>query len=111
MAPSETAAAGAVTPRTWRPGDVQAEFARWQAAEPAVLGRMLITVLASGTSCMASLSERGGSGWRKVASSSPTSRRDFASVRSTPPMVTPMATRFAVPNRLTRTGMSDGVPG
>jgi 2-polyprenyl-3-methyl-5-hydroxy-6-metoxy-1,4-benzoquinol methylase len=34
MAPSETAAAGAVTPRTWTPGDVQAEFARWQAAEP-----------------------------------------------------------------------------
>src|ERR1043166_165221 len=34
----------------------------WHAAEPAVLGRILITVLASGNSSMASESERGGSG-------------------------------------------------
>jgi hypothetical protein len=34
MTPSETAAAGAVTPRRWSAGEVRAEFARWQAAEP-----------------------------------------------------------------------------
>ncbi len=82
----------------------------WQAGEPTVFGRIDITVLASGHSSIASPKLRGGSGWRRVASTSPTSRNDAASCRSTPFIVTPMATRFTVPNRLARTGMGDGVP-
>jgi hypothetical protein len=41
----------------------------WQAGEPTVLGRIDITVRASGSSSIASPKLRGGSGWRKVASS------------------------------------------
>ncbi len=65
---------------------------------------------ASGSKSIASRKERGGSGWRNVAINSPTSRKLFASRRSTPPMVTPMATRFTVPNKFTSTGMDEGLP-
>ena len=84
----------------------------WQAAllAPTVLGFIDSTLLASGISSSASAMLRGGSGWRSEASSSPTSRRLLASRRSTPPMVTPIAMRFTVPNRLTSTGMSEREP-
>ena len=75
-----------------------------------VLSRMPMTVWASGSISQASFRPRGGSGLRRKASSSPTSRSSPAVVRSRPSRVTPMATRFTVPNRLTSTGMSDGVP-
>ena len=75
-----------------------------------VFGRMDITVCASGSSSMASLMPRGGSGWRRKASSSPTSRSSPAVVRGSPPRVTPSATRFTVPNRLARHGIGEIVP-
>ena len=75
-----------------------------------VAGRMDITVLASGSISKASFSPRGGSGLRRKASSSPTSRRSAAVVRSRPSRVTPMATRLTVPNRLTRQGMDERSP-
>ncbi len=71
---------------------------------------MDITVLASGSMSQASLSPRGGSGARRKASNSPTSRRSAAVARSRPSSVTPMATRFTVPNRLTRQGMGERWP-
>ena len=44
-----------------------------------VFGFIAMTVFASGSRSNASPKLRGGSGWRSVASSSPTSRKDFAS--------------------------------
>ncbi len=73
-------------------------------------GRMAITSRAIGSRSQASFSPRGGSGWRRKASSSPTSRRSLAVRRSRPPRVTPRATRSTVPNRLARHGMGDRVP-
>jgi hypothetical protein len=75
-----------------------------------VAGRMDITVRARGSMSQASFRPRGGSGLRRKARSSPTSRRSAAVVRSRPSRVTPMATRFTVPNRLTRQGMAEGWP-
>ncbi len=66
---------------------------------------MSITVRASGSSSSASFIPRGGSGERRNASSSPTSRRSAALVRPLPCSVTPMATRLTVPNRLARQGI------
>ncbi len=74
------------------------------------MGFIARRVRASGSSSNASPSERGGCGWRKVAITSPTARSSCAVVRSTPSMVTPIATRFTVPNRFTSTGMSLGMP-
>ena len=54
---------------------------------------------------MASPRPRGGVGLRKKASSSPTSRSSAAVVRDFFSSVTPMATRFTVPNRLARQGI------
>ena len=75
-----------------------------------VAGRIDITVLASGSMSKASFRPRGGSGARRKASSSPTSRSSAAVVRSWPSRVTPMATRLTVPNRLTRHGMDERSP-
>jgi hypothetical protein len=75
-----------------------------------VRGRMESTVPARGSRLKASFRPRGGSGWRRKARSSPTSRSSAPVVRGLPPSVTPMATRFTVPNRLARQGMSDFVP-
>ena len=74
-------------------------------ARPTVLGRIDITVLASGSISMASAKPRGGVGLRRKASSSPTSRSSPVVVRLLPSSVTPMATRFTVPNRLARHGI------
>ncbi len=64
-----------------------------------------MTVFASGSISMASARPRGGVGFLRKASSSPTSRSSAAVVRLLPSSVTPMATRFTVPNRLARQGM------
>ena len=71
---------------------------------------MLITVFISGSILAASATPRGGSGWRRKAKRSPTSRRSIAVDRSLPCRVTPMATRLTVPNRLARHGMSETCP-
>jgi hypothetical protein len=82
----------------------------WTGAFFTILGRIDITVLARGSSSRASLKPRGGSGWRRKARSSPTSRSSAPVVRVLPSMVTPMATRLTVPNRLARQGMGEGSP-
>jgi hypothetical protein len=74
------------------------------------LGRIDMTVCINGSISIASPRPRGGVGLRKKASSSPTSRSSPAVVRSLPSSVTPMATRFTVPNRLARQGMGLIVP-
>ena len=75
-----------------------------------VLGRIDRTVCISGSISIASPRPRGGVGFLRKASSSPTSRNSPAVVRSLPSSVTPMATRFTVPNRLARQGMGLIVP-
>ena len=47
---------------------------------------------------------------REVGEMLATLRKSAAVVRGSPPSVTPMATRFTVPNKLTSTGISLGVP-
>ncbi len=71
---------------------------------------MDMTVWARGSISMASERPRGGVGLRRKASSSPTSRSSPGVVRCLPSSVTPMATRFTVPNRLARQGMGLIVP-
>ena len=72
----------------------------WQAPRLTVFGFIASTVLSKGSLAIASLIPPGGSGWRKNASASPTSRRPSGS-RSMP-----QATRSTVPKRLTSIGMS-----
>jgi hypothetical protein len=67
-------------------------------------------VLTSGSNSAASPKLRGGWGWRSWARIHRPRAGPAPVVRSTPPMVTPIATRLTVPNRLTSTGMSPGVP-
>ena len=69
-----------------------------------------MTVCASGSISIASPRPRGGVGLRRKASSSPTSRSSAVVVRALPSSVTPIATRFTVPNRLARQGMGLIVP-
>ena len=76
----------------------------WQGAEPTVRGFMAITVLSRGSISKASRQPPGGSGWRRKARVSPIWRSSSGS-RSMP-----QATRSTVPNRLTRTGISEGWP-
>ena len=67
---------------------------------PMVRGFIARTVLRSGSISIASRQPLGGSGWRRKASVSPTSRSWSGS------RFMPQATRSTVPKRLTRTGMS-----
>ena len=76
----------------------------WQGALPTVFGFIAITVRSIGSMSSASRQPPGGSGWRRKARVSPTSRNWWGS-RSMP-----QATRSTVPNRLTSTGMSERVP-
>jgi hypothetical protein len=71
----------------------------WHGPEDTVFGFIASTVRASGTMLSASRSPPGGSGWRRKARVSPTSRRPPGS-RSMP-----QATRSTVPNRLISTGI------
>ena len=71
---------------------------------PTVRGFIARTVLSSGSISIASRQPLGGSGWRRKASVSPTSRSPSGS------RFMPHATRSTVPKRLTSTGMSKRVP-
>ena len=69
-----------------------------------VRGFMARTVLSSGSISTASRQPLGGSGWRRKASVSPTSRSWPGS------RFMPQATRSTLPKRLTSTGMSKRLP-
>ena len=71
----------------------------WQGAEETVFGFIAMTVFSNGKCESASRNPPGGSGWRRKARVSPTSR-NWSGSRSIP-----QATRSMVPNRLVRTGM------
>ena len=73
----------------------------WQGARPTVLGFIDSATLTSGSSSSAWPKLSGGSGWRKKASVSPSSRSWCGSR----PM--PQATRSTVPNRLVSTGIEE----
>ena len=73
----------------------------WQGAFFTTFGPMVSNFFSKGALSTRSLNPLGGSGWRRYASSSPTSRK--AATDSSP---IPKATRLGVPNRLASTGTS-----
>ena len=102
--------AGSPGQQVWigsRPRSMSAPFSTtsWHGAPPTVFGLIDITVFTSGSSSSASRQPRGGSGWRRKASSLADLAQLARAARSMP-----QATRSTVPNRLTSTGIALRAP-